>query len=532
MWGRPADRLLADYRAWESSIHPDDRAHAGDSFARIPETGDGEPREYRILRPDGEVRWISGRSFAVRDEQGQVVRLAGFAEDITDRKQEEEARHRLEAKVQHAQKLESLGVMAAGIAHDFNNLLMAILGNTDLALLRLAPESPAREYVDRIATAAQRAADLTSQMLAYSGGGRFAVCPIELNRLLTEMGHLLETVISKKATLQFHLADCLPAIEADASQVRQVVMNLITNASEALGQKGGMIRLSTGVVEADARYLSASELGEDLSPGRFVALEVSDTGTGMDAETRQRIFDPFFTTKFIGRGLGLAAVQGIVRGHNGAIKVYSEPGRGSTFKLLFPASANVARDKESGAPVPEARSEGTTILVVDDDARVREVVETMLAESGFRVLIAPDGRQGVEMYRDHCNEIGLVLLDMTMPEMDGEEAFREIRRIRADARVVLSSGYSEQDATRSKKPSSGPDAGFPGSRSAAAPHPYSQIAVLCGLWLPLLEADRREQEDERRGRERNRHSRPRAGLGETQELRTTPNADSLGIDAT
>jgi PAS domain S-box-containing protein len=447
IWGRSVEQLLEDYGEWGRSIHPEDVTSAEATFAEIAETGGGEPREYRIARPDGEVRWILDRGFAIGNEQGQVVRIAGIAEDITDLKRAEEERRRLEAKVQHAQKLESLGVMAGGIAHDFNNLLMAILGNAELALMRLAPEAPGRECVDHIVTAAQRAAELTNQMLAYSGQGRFLVGPTDLNRLVTEMGHLLEMAISKKAALQFHLADRLPAIEADASQIRQVVMNLITNASEALAEERGTIGVSTGVVQADEPYLSESELGDELPPRRYVALEVSDTGAGMDAETRERIFDPFFTTKFLGRGLGLAAVQGIVRGHHGAIRVYSEPGRGSTFKVLLPASAKAVRPEAPAAQVPRARGEGVTILVVDDDPAVRDVAEGILTASGYRVLTAADGREGVEVYRRHQEEIAVVVLDMSMPEMDGEEAFREIRRIRADARVVLSSGYNEQDAT-------------------------------------------------------------------------------------
>jgi PAS domain S-box-containing protein len=433
-------------RRFSDLINPSDLSDTMEKFQTALSQKGKEIFELRFIKKDGTTIDVETHATTMM-EDGKIVGVQGITRDITHRKREEEERRRLEAKVQHAQKLESLGVMAGGIAHDFNNLLMGILGNADLALLKLAPESPGREGVDRIVTAARRAAELTNQMLAYSGKGRFVVGPIELNRLVTEMGHLLETVISKKAAMQFHLTDRLPAIEADASQVRQVVMNLITNASEALAEESGTIGLSTGVVEADETYLSESELGEDLAPGHYVSLEVSDTGTGMDAETRQRIFDPFFTTKFIGRGLGLAAVQGIVRGHKGAIRVYSEPGRGSTVEVLFPASEKVAREKEPRAPAPEGRTEGVTILLVDDDPQVREVAEAMLTEPGFRVLTAADGREGVETYRRHCDEIAVVVLDMTMPEMSGEEAFREIRRIRADACVVLSSGYNEQDAT-------------------------------------------------------------------------------------
>jgi nitrogen-specific signal transduction histidine kinase len=367
--------------------------------------------------------------------------------DITARKREEEERQAFQAKLQHAQKLESLGVLAGGIAHDFNNLLMAILGNADLALELLSPESPGREYVEKIETTAQRAAGLTNQMLAYSGKGRFLIQSIQLDRLVGEMAHLLETVISKKAELRMKFEPDLPAVEADASQVRQIVMNLITNGSEALGDANGQLTIATGTVEADRAYLSRCYLGDEVSDGTYVFLEVSDTGEGMDEETRKKIFDPFFTTKFTGRGLGLAAVLGIVRGHNGTINVYSEPGLGSSFKVLLPASERKVDDRPETPARTEGTLEGATILVVEDDAAVLDVTSLMLEKAGFRVLTATNGQEGVDLFRLYKDDIGLVVLDMTMPVMDGEEAFRGMRDIDPGVRVLLSSGYNEQDAT-------------------------------------------------------------------------------------
>jgi len=373
--------------------------------------------------------------------------LAQHCSGALERIRVEQERRNLETQVQQAQKLESLGVLAGGIAHDFNNLLMAILGNADLALRDLSPVSPARENIVEIERASRRAADLCKQMLAYSGKGRFIVQAVNLNEIVEEMGHLLDVSISKKAVLKYHFADALPAVEVDVTQVRQIVMNLITNASEAIGDCSGVISVSTGAMECDLAYLGETYLADDLVEGVYVYIEVADTGCGMDAETLQNIFDPFFTTKFTGRGLGLAAVLGIVRGHRGALKVYSEPERGTTFKVLFP-TVDQAVQSIAGKPaeMDDWKGQGT-VLLVDDEASVRVVGKQMLERAGFQVLLAVHGREAIEVYQQHQDEIVCVLLDLTMPTMDGEETFRELHRIRRDARVILCSGYSEQEVT-------------------------------------------------------------------------------------
>jgi signal transduction histidine kinase/CheY-like chemotaxis protein len=324
-------------------------------------------------------------------------------------------------EVQHAQKLESLGLLAGGIAHDFNNLLMAVVGNADLALTKLAEDSPARGHVESIRSAAQRAADLAKQMLDYSAKGRFIVESLDLSTVVEELAPLLEASISKKAALELHLAPDLPPIAADPAQMRQVVLNLVTNASQAIGEASGVITITTGLLETG------------------VFLEVSDTGGGMDRGTRDRIFEPFFTTKPGGRGLGLATAYGIVRGHAGTIEVSSEPGGGSTFRVLLPPREQPLRD--------ETWQGSGTILVVDDELAVREVTKSMLRELGFEILTACDGREAVEVFRRRGHEIDLVLLDMTMPNMGGDEACREIRALRNDARILLTSGYNEGEAT-------------------------------------------------------------------------------------
>jgi PAS domain S-box-containing protein len=384
---------------------------------------------------------IHARQIMVRDRPAVLA----VVRDITERKRAEEEHRRLEEKMWHVQKLQSLGVLAGGIAHDFNNLLAAIQGNTDLALLFLPAAAPARQHVKEIGNAVQRAAELCRQMLAYSGKGRFVVQRHDLAAIVREMASILDVSISKKAVLRYHLAPLLPAIEADATQLRQVVMNLITNASEAIGEASGVISIITGKMECDRAYLEGSTLGHDRPEGEYVYLEVTDTGSGMDAETQQRIFDPFFTTKFTGRGLGLAAVLGIVRGHQGVIRVHSRPGEGSTFTVLFPAASGGAAPAEARPEATAAWRGSGTVLLVEDEEAVRNVAKEMLECLGFQVVAAADGQEALAAYRAHADAIVCVLLDLTMPRMSGEETFRELRRLRPDLRIILSSGYNEQD---------------------------------------------------------------------------------------
>lgn len=412
-----------------------------------------EPTQYEsaIIAKDGRVIPVEVSTRLIL-EDGNPVAVQGIARDITERKQAEQERKRLEAQIQHTQKLEGLGVLAGGIAHDFNNLLVGILGNAGLALKKLPQDAPAAEYVRRIEATAQRAAELTSQMLAYSGRGSFVVRPLNLSAVAEEMGYLLQASISKKAILRYQCAPSLPLIEGDAAQIHQVLINLITNASDALGDREGVIVVATGSMPVDRAYLSRTYLADDLLEGLYVYLEVSDTGCGMDAETQARIFDPFFSTKFAGRGLGLASVLGIVRKHRGALTVYSEPGHGTTIRVLFPAftgeqPANT-RDEQNDDIEKISRWRGRgVVLVADDEAAVRTVSQETFAEWGFNVLVANDGREAVEIFRNHADEIRLVLLDLTMPVMGGEEALRRIRQTRPGVPVILSSGYTEQDAT-------------------------------------------------------------------------------------
>ncbi len=398
--------------------------------------------DYSLPMSDGEHHFTA--RFVALTDSNMVL---ASARDISDRVRAEQSRRKLETQLQHAQKLESLGVLAGGIAHDFNNLLTSILGYSDLARDALQPDSTPRSYVDEVVKGARRAAELTQQMLAYSGKGKFVVQPLSLSALVEDMGRLLEVSISKKCVLKYHFVPDLPACEADAAQMRQIIMNLIINASEAIGERSGVIAVSTGVIYCDRAYLSESYLDDNLPEGLYTYLEVADTGCGMSDETKARLFDPFFTTKFTGRGLGLAAVLGIVRGHHGALKVYSELGTGTTFKVLFPATSDPAHPGTDRAEAASSWRGHGIALIVDDEESVRGLARQMLEKMGFTVLTAVDGRDGVEVFRREHERIRLVLLDMTMPHLDGEQSFREMRRIRTGVPTVLSSGYNEQTAT-------------------------------------------------------------------------------------
>ena len=298
----------------------------------------------------------------------------------------------------------------------------------------------------KIEQAALRAADLTRQLLAYAGKGRFVVEPVGLSQLVEEMLTLVRSAMSRKAELHLDLARELPAVEADATQLRQVVMNLLTNASDALEDRPGAIVLRTGLQRVDASYRNSMGGTQTLADGLYVSLEVSDTGVGMDPDTLNRIFDPFFTTKFTGRGLGLAATRGIVLGHRGAIRVRSVVGEGTTFTLLFPALEAAAATRSVTRASATWRGSGT-VLVIDDEPTVRRVTRAILQRSGFDVIEAPDGVEGLAKFEQHRDTIRLILLDLTMPRMDGEETFRRLRLLDPEVRVVLMSGYNSQNVT-------------------------------------------------------------------------------------
>jgi PAS domain S-box-containing protein len=353
-------------------------------------------------------------------------------------------RKRAEERMREAQKLESIGLLAGGIAHDFNNLLTGILGNASLAKELLPPGAPALKVLQEVATAGERAADLTRQMLAYSGKGRFLVEPVDLSSLSLEITRLLRASIGKSVTLELDLAEKLPPVEADAGQMQQVIMNLVLNAAEAIGDKPGKVWVHTGLKQIGEDFRVDALNRAKLAPGPYVALEVRDTGCGMDEVTRSRIFDPFFSTKFAGRGLGLAAVSGIVRSHRGAILLNTAPGKGAEFEVLFPAMRNAAASKRL-ANTPVAIQHGPElVLVIDDESVVRRMASAALSHNGYRVRQAASGREGLEILHELSGKVALILLDVTMPALSGPETLHEIRKLWGDLGVLVSSGYGEE----------------------------------------------------------------------------------------
>ncbi len=352
-----------------------------------------------------------------------------------------------EARMMHDQKLESLGELAGGLAHDFNNLLSSILGSAELGLLELPEDHGAAAHLVTVRDTAIGAGALCRQLLAYAGKGCFRLQNANLSQIVRDQQRLLRTAVSKNCTVELSLADELPPVMVDVSQIHQVLMNLVVNASEAVGENQGSVRVTTGATLCDAEYLSSAHVDGECKPGRYVFIEVSDDGCGIDEELRVKLFDPFFSTKFAGRGLGLAAVHGIVNGHKGSIRVSSEVDKGSTFKIFFPVSSS----EVVAAPLSRqsnARTGSGLVLLVDDDRAVARVGVRMLEVLGFDSIVAHNGEEGVHLFAEHKHELRAVVLDLTMPVMGGVEAFRQMRAIDAKIPVVLTSGFNEQDTVQ------------------------------------------------------------------------------------
>jgi signal transduction histidine kinase len=442
---RRPDCVLLDYRLPDGDgleLLPElAAAHADGPVPVIMLTGQGDEAVAVQAMKRGALDYlVKGRMTATH--------LAGAVQNAVEKvelrrrvEKLEEERRRLERRVQDAQRLESLGLLAGGVAHRFNNLLVGVLGNASLAKDMVPADSPARAALEGIETSAQQAAELCGQMLFFSGRGRFVVGPLDLSAAVEQMKPLLELTAGDDAALHYDLAAGPPPVEADAAQIRQMILNLVTNAAEAMTGPGGRITVTTAARPCGREDWAESHRGEDLPDGVYVTLEVRDNGRGMDPQTLGKIFDPFFTTKFTGRGLGLAAVLGIVRGHRGAIQVASAPGEGATFRVLLPAAAAAAPPPGNGPA-----GGGGKVLVIDDDAMVRGVTAAALRAAGLDVLTASGGREAFEALRAHGDQLGLVLLDLVMPETGGEETLRELRRLRPGLAVLLVSGCTEKDA--------------------------------------------------------------------------------------
>ena len=384
-----------------------------------------------------------------RNDKGEITHYSTIARDISEQIQAEQERATLQSQVEHTQRLESLGVLAGGIAHDFNNILTAILGNAAMAEHKvLTNPQDTQKHLANIVSSSERAAELCKQMLAYSGKGKFVVKALDISAMVEQITRLLEVTIAKNIRIEYQLDEGLPAVEVDAAQIQQVIMNLVMNASDAIGDKTGLISIKTGLMHVDQSYLATTWLSDNLSAGEYVYLEISDTGCGMEQTVQDKLFEPFFTTKFTGHGLGMSAVLGIVRGHQGTIRVSSLPEQGTTFKVLLPVSDKPVQADTSLSDKINNDEAGTgTILVVDDEAAIRDITSQLLQDIGYTTLTAVDGADGIETYRQYQQDIVAVILDMAMPNVDGKTCFTRLQSINPDVKVLLTSGYDELEST-------------------------------------------------------------------------------------
>jgi PAS domain S-box-containing protein len=445
-FGSPVTDVIG--RNFRGFVHPEDTALCSEYLAQVMAEGRAATcLPYRVKHADGSWRLFIANGTRHTDSTGTVLYI-GIGRDISDEKRLEEERLNLERQFLHAQKLESLGILAGGIAHDFNNLLTVIIGNLELSGMLIDKTSQAAIRIDQAMQASLRAADLTRQMLDYSGRGIFELKQLDLNQLVKENCDLFRTTVPKTISMTAKTSTSLPAVLGDAGQLQQVIMNLITNAAEAIGGEPGNILITTGEQECDSKLLQQSRLEKKPPPGRYVSIDVTDSGCGMDKETQQRIFEPFYTTKFTGRGLGMSSVMGIIKSHNGAILLYSEPGSGSTFKVLLPVISGqqgVSRSDPAGSALPKPhRDTAGKVLVVDDEELVREVCGEYLNDMGLQTLNAADGKEAVDIFSRNMNDISLVILDLTMPNMDGVVSLRAMRQIQPDTKILISSGHATQ----------------------------------------------------------------------------------------
>ncbi|MEI7731382.1 MAG: response regulator [Verrucomicrobiota bacterium] len=440
--GYADDEVPNRFGIWENLVHPDDHERVLNIIHEHWEKHTPYySSEHRLRAKNGEYKWVYSRGCAVWDERGKVVRMAGSTTDITQRRA-------LEVQLRQAQQMESIGRLAAGVAHDFNNLLTTIVGQANLARMHLPADSPVRDNCEKIERTAMQAADFCKKMLAYAGQGCYAAEHADLSILTAQIAEIVQHSISKKINIRYDLATQPLVVEADTAQLRHVIMNLLINASEAIGDTLGAIAIRTALTKPTPEELAAAVITSQTPAAEYALLEIEDTGCGMPAETVEKIFEPFYTTKLTGRGLGLSAVLGIVKSHDGILSVTSQSGKGTLFKIWFkrvdapPSPASISME------TAEKWQGSGVILLVEDEPAIREMTSLMIKEIGFDVIVAENGVRGVEMFRENQQRIKLVIMDWNMPLMNGEEAFLIIREIAPDAKVLLASGYSEQEAFR------------------------------------------------------------------------------------
>ncbi|MEP6764492.1 MAG: PAS domain-containing protein [Gemmatimonadaceae bacterium] len=436
----------------ERFVHPDDRTILRRAMRQLATTGHTGPYAYRVVHADGTIRNVVGQGAILRDADGLAIRRVGSVIDVTARTAAEEERVQLETKVREVQKLESLGVLAGGIAHDFNNLLVGILGNASVSLLDMPVSSPSHAAVTAIERAARDAASLTRQLLAYAGKGRFLLEPLDLSLLAKQLRPVLQTALGARSSLVFEAPERLPVVHADGEQLRQAVVNVVTNAAEAINERAGNIRIVTTEETLDDARLRRCVPGSKAKPGVFACISIEDDGIGMDAASLAKIFDPFFSTKLAGRGLGLAATLGIVHGHSGALEVSSVKGQGTKLRMYFPAAyeeKDRALAPASAAPkgIPVTPRSRVRVLVVDDDEHVRALAHRVLDRLNYDSVEAKDGLAAIDMLRADATQVDAVLLDMTMPRMNGEDTLRGIRALAPWLPVILMSGHDEREVT-------------------------------------------------------------------------------------
>ncbi len=455
------DEELLGRLVWELLVPPEERAGVEKVFNTL--AGGEFPSTYvnRWVSKSGNDRWIRWNNTVICDEAGSVRYVVGTGLDITDERVAQKERAALEEQLLQAAKLESLGVLAGGIAHDFNNLLMGILGSAELIQAELPPESPCIEDVEGIKEAALRGAQLTKQMLAYAGRGPVSLVPINLNEVLNQTRSLLNTALAPSVVLRYELASNIPNVRADGAQIEQLLVALVTNAAEAIGERSGYITVSTGAIEVDDEFRKTMVFPVAGQNGCHVFLRIEDTGPGIQPDVLPRIFEPFFTTKFMGRGLGLASVAGIVRSHGGGIRVDNQLGSGCSFLVIFPCIPDGHTGETTvGGTIPRlSRKSGKkaspVILVADDEVQVRRVTRRLLERAGYRVVEAEDGREALSQFLRYGPQISLAILDLAMPHKSGAETATELRTMRPDLPIIVSSGYDESNLLSRGAPSAG-----------------------------------------------------------------------------
>jgi PAS domain S-box-containing protein len=439
IFGQPMDHAPS-FEEFLNLVVPKDRERVGQVIRDALAQKIGYTVEFQIVRPTGDYRTIRSVAEVLLDNEGVLAWLLGTCQDITEiRRAQEESFSR--------QKLETMGTLASGIAHDFNNLLGSVVAQADLALAEFEAGASPTDELKGIRDVAMRGSEIVRQLMIYAGKESPIVGLVDLSKVVEEMLALLKVSVSKHAVLKAELGQDLPPTRASAAQIRQIVMNLVTNASDAIGDRDGLIRVIT---RRSSQWRESVAASESLSEADYLLLEVSDTGCGMSRETQDRVFDPFFTTKSAGRGLGLAVVDGIVRGLGGTIRVTSEPGQGTTFQTLLPCAettVGVASHAMSAIDELVSSSKQATVLIVEDEDALRRAVAKMLRNNGFEVLEADDGSTAIDLLRAAVDKIDMVLLDMTIPGASSAQVVAEAAKTRPDIRVILTSAYSQEMVT-------------------------------------------------------------------------------------